>query len=179
MNAKLCHGAEEASDLQAAGGLQVVVGGLSSESSKERASAALTLSACAQNNPGVQKDAVALGAVPVLLQLAAGDVPSVCSRALLALNALVELNAARQLLEDVVSSAGIEALRRPLVEQTNLRATRRALNLAEVLAARNLDAWKTYIEAWDLSPVIESLLFHENPDIRESAARLVSVLESF
>lgn len=127
----------------------------------------------------MQENAVALGAVPVLLRLAAGDEPSVCSRALLALNALVELNAARQLLEDVVSSAGIEALRRPLVEQTNMRATRRALNLVELLAARNLDAWKTYIEAWDLSPVIESLLFHENADIRESAARLVTVLESF
>jgi hypothetical protein len=144
-----------------------------------RASAALTLSACAQNNPGVQKDAVALGAVPVLMNLAAADVPAVCSRALLALNALVELHAARQLLEDMVSDSGIEALRRPLVEQTNARATRRALNLAQVLAARNLDAWKTYIEAWDLSPVIEGLLYHRDADVRESAARLVAVLESF
>jgi hypothetical protein len=176
---QLCHGTEEASDLRAAGGLRVVVGDLSAGAAEVRASAALALSSCAQNNPAVQENALSLGAVPVLMALAARDEPAVCSRALLALNALVELNAARALFEDVASRSGIEALRRPLVEGGNARATRRALNLAELLAARNLDAWKTYIEAWDLSPVIEALLYHRDADVREASARLIAVLESF
>lgn len=91
---------------------------------------------------------MSLGAVPVLMNLAAADVPQVCSRALLALNALVELNAARVLFEDVVSKSGMEALRRPLVDQSDPRATRRALNLAHALVSRNLDSWKSYLEAW-------------------------------
>lgn len=113
-----------------------------------RASAALTLGVCSQNNPEVQRNLMSLGAVPVLMNLAAADVPQVCSRALLALNALVELNAARVLFEDVVSESGIDALRRPLIDQSDTRATRRALNLAHALVSRNLDSWKTYLEAW-------------------------------
>lgn len=174
---ELCHGIDNGRDLHAAGGLETVVKLMSAEHAEVRASAAWTLGTCAQNNPTVQNASVNLGAVPVLVYMAADDVDvSVCSRALLALNALLVLSPARSTFEE--HPQGIEALRRPLVEFSDVRATRRALNLAELLVCRNLELWKTQLEAWDLGPVIERLMrHHSDSDVRESAARLINALD--
>lgn len=174
---ELCHGIDNGRDLHAAGGLKEVVRLMSAEHAEVRASAAWALGTCAQNNPTVQNASVTLGAVPVLVFLAADDVDvGVCSRALLALNALLELSPARDKFEELPQ--GIEALRRPLVELSDVRATRRALNLAELLVRRNLELWKTQLEVWEFGPVVERLMrSHNDFDVRESAARLINALD--
>jgi hypothetical protein len=174
---ELCHDMADADELHRVGGLHAVIAAMNDDLDHVRASAAWALSTCTQNNPTMQNASVELGVLPVLLHLAAEDTVDVCSRALLALNALLELNEARAMFEEMADA--IEVLRRPLVElHENPRATRRALNLAELLVERNLFVWKAQLERLDLPRVVERLMRdHHDFDVRVSAARLTLALD--
>lgn len=174
---ELCHSIDNGRDLKLSGGLKPLVKALGSSQHVIRANAAWALATCCQNNPTVQNASLQLDAVPTLARLAANDdVPTVRARALFALNAILELEDARVVFEHLPSS--IDALRRSLSDSRNVRATRRALNLAELLLTKNLDAWKTMLEAWDLPIVVERLMRqHRNLDVRESAARTIAAMD--
>lgn len=125
----------------------------------------------------MQTAALALQAVPTLADLAVHDTgEGVRARALFALKALVELEDARVAFEELPFA--VEVVRMGLVDDGDVRATRRALNLAELLVQRNLDAWKTQLEAWDVPLLVERLMrSHPDSDVRESAARTIATLD--
>lgn len=174
---ELCHSVDNGRDLAAAGGVPLVSRLLRAHAAGTRAAAAWALATCSQNNPGVQNATVVAGAVPVLSALAARDVDDlVRSRALFALNAILESSPGRLAFE--AADDAVPALRRSLVDARDRRAARRALNLAELLAGRNLEFWKTLLEAWDVPPLIERLMReHRDMDVRESAARVIAALD--
>lgn len=174
---ELCHSIDNGRDLQISGGISPLLGALKSRHDKVRASAAWALATCCQNNPGVQNASLSLDAVPMLSKLAAQDVsPNVRSKALFALNAMLELESARVAFEELPYA--IDAVRNALIDSSNFRATRRALNLTELLVQKNLDAWKTQLEAWDIPVLIERLMrSHPDIDVRESAARTIAALD--
>ncbi|KAI0564213.1 Armadillo-like helical domain containing protein [Gracilaria domingensis] len=174
---ELCHSIDNGRDLHLSGGVEPLVHILSAPQYVVRANAAWALATCCQNNPTVQNASLQLGAVPTLVKMAANDdIPVVRARALFALNAILELEDARVVFERLPSS--IHALRRSLSELEDVRATRRALNLAELLLTKNLDAWKTMLEAWDMPLLVERLMRqHRNADVRESAARTIAALD--
>lgn len=174
---ELCHSIDNGRDLQISGGIKSVLNVLHSRHENVRASAAWALATCCQNNPSVQNASLALGSVPTLSRLAAYDQSStVRAKALFALNAMLELEEARTTFEELPYA--IDVLRNALADSSDYRAIRRALNLAELLVQRNLDAWKTQLEAYDI-PVIIELLMRSHPDIdvRESAARTIAALD--
>lgn len=174
---ELCHSIDNGRDLQISGGISPLLRALNSRHDKVRASAAWALATCCQNNPPVQNASLELNAVPKLSKLAAHDVnANVRSRALFALNAMLELESARIAFEELPHA--IDAVRNALVDSSDFRATRRALNLAELLVQKNLDAWKTQLEAWDVPILIERLMrTHPDIDVRESAARTIAALD--
>lgn len=174
---ELCHSIDNGRDLQISGGIEPIIRAMSNSHDTVRASAAWALATCCQNNPPVQNASVALDAVPILARLAAQDVSStVRSRALFALNAMLEHEPARLSFEEL--SSAVQVVRRALVDQSDFRATRRALNLAELLVRRNLDSWKTTLESWDIPPVVDRLMrTHRDIDVRESAARVIAALD--
>ncbi|PXF46009.1 Hsp70 nucleotide exchange factor fes1 [Gracilariopsis chorda] len=174
---ELCHSIDNGRDLQLSGGLKPLVKSLSASQHVVRANAAWALATCCQNNPTVQNASLQLDAVPTLARLAANDdATTVRARALFALNAILEVEDARVVFEHLPSS--IDALRRSLSDSRNIRATRRALNLAELLLTKNLDTWKTMLEAWDLPIIVERLMRqHRNSDVRESAARAIAAMD--
>lgn len=174
---ELCHSIDNGRDLQISGGISPLLGAMKSRHDKVRASAAWALATCCQNNPAVQNASLSLEAVPMLSKLAAHDVsPNVRSKALFALNAMLELESARVAFEELPYA--IDAVRNALIDTTNFRATRRALNLTELLVQKNLDAWKTQLEAWDIPVLIERLMrSHPDIDVRESAARTIAALD--
>lgn len=174
---ELCHSADNGRDIASHGGLSPVVNALGAQEARVRASAAWALATCAQNNPIVQNKSVELGAVPALARVAARDRSAVArSRALFALNAVLELDEARVAFER--EPAAVPAVRRALMRPAATRAVRRALNLAELLVGKNVDVWKTMLEAWDIPPLIERLMReHHDIDVRESAARVIAALD--
>lgn len=174
---ELCHSIDNGRDLQISGGIKPVLNALRSHHENVRASAAWALATCCQNNPQVQNASLALGAVPMLSHLAVDDRSStVRAKALFALNAMLELEDARTAFEELPYA--INVLKNALVDSSDYRATRRALNLAELLVQRNLDAWKTQLEAYDVPVVIELLMrSHPDRDVRESAARTIAALD--
>lgn len=174
---ELCHSIDNGRDLQISGGIKPVLNALHSHHENVRASAAWALATCCQNNPPVQNASLALGAVPMLSHLAADDQSStVRAKALFALNAMLELEDARTTFEELPGA--INVLKNALVDSSDFRATRRALNLTELLVQRNLDAWKTQLEAYDVPVVIELLMrSHPDRDVRESAARTIAALD--
>lgn len=108
--AELCESLDNATDFCALGGLEVVVGLLGPPRPPPlRAGAARVLGACAQNLPGAQCRALALGALQPLLGALRGDPdPRVPPRALFALSCLVR--AQPQGLEEFERLGGLEAL---------------------------------------------------------------------
>ncbi|CDF39833.1 unnamed protein product [Chondrus crispus] len=174
---ELCHSIDNGRDLQVSGGIKPLLRALQSRHDKVRASAAWALATCCQNNPPVQNASLALDAVPILSNLAAHDASSgVRSRALFALNAMLELESARAAFEELPYA--IDAVRNALVDTSDFRATRRALNLTELLVQKNLDSWKTQLEAWDIPILVERLMrSHPDIDVRESAARTIAALD--
>lgn len=174
---ELCHSVDNGRDLAEGNGVTRIVRALHATEARVRASAAWALATCAQNNPAVQRVGVELDAVPSLARLAAYDRDGVVrARALFALNAVLELADARAAFEH--EAAAIPAVRRALQRNTPTRAVRRALNLAELLVGKNVDVWKTILEAWDMPPLIERLMReHADNDVRESAARVIAALD--
>ncbi|XP_046793619.1 hsp70-binding protein 1 [Gallus gallus] len=71
--AELCESLDNATDFCALGGLEVVLGLLGHPWAPLRAGAARVVGACAQNLPGAQGRALALGALPALLECLRGD----------------------------------------------------------------------------------------------------------
>lgn len=174
---ELCHSIDNGRDLQVSGGLAPLLGALDSRHDAVRASAAWALATCCQNNPPVQNASLALGAVPRLARLAVRDgSAAVRSKALFALNALLELESARVAFEELPFA--VHVVRKALLDPSDHRATRRALNLTELLVQKNLDAWKTQLEAWDVPVLIERIMrSHPDNDVRESAARTIAALD--
>lgn len=174
---ELCHSIDNGRDLQVSGGLSPLLGSLGSRDDAVRASAAWALATCCQNNPPVQNASLGLGAVPRLARMALSDGSTmVRSKALFALNALLELESARLAFEELPFA--VQVLRKALVDSSDFRATRRALNLTELLVQKNLDPWKTQLEAWDIPVLIERLMrSHPDSDVRESAARTIAALD--
>lgn len=174
---ELCHSIDNGRDLQISGGMKQVVHALSSSHDAVRASAAWALATCCQNNPSVQNASLQLDAVPKLSKLAATDKSTmVRSKALFALNAVLEFEEARKVFEALPYATDV--LRNSLLDDSDHRATRRALNLTELLVQRNLDAWKTQLEAYDIPYLIERLMrTHKDIDVRESAARTIAALD--
>lgn len=174
---ELCHSTDNGRDLQSSGGIEPLVNALNTPNHLIRANAAWALATCCQNNPPVQNASLQLDAVPTLARLASTDEePVVRAKALFALNSILELEEARVVFEQLPSS--IHTLKRSLNEKEDVRATRRALNLAELLLTKNLDAWKTMLEAWDVPYMVERLMReHHDLDVRESAARTIAALD--
>lgn len=141
-----------------------------------RAAAAWAVATCCQNNPPVQRAALQAGAVPTLARLAWRDVLTVRARALFALNAVLGMEEARLAFESLPFAT--QVVTAALHDGRDFRATRRALNLVELLVRRNLDAWKTQLEAWDVPSLVERLMReHSDIDVRESAARIIAALD--
>ncbi|XP_074990984.1 LOW QUALITY PROTEIN: hsp70-binding protein 1 [Calonectris borealis] len=107
--AELCESLDNATDFCALGGLEAVVGLLGHPWAPLRAGAARVVGACAQNLPGAQGQALALGALPALLGGLRGDPdPRVPPCALFAISCLVR--AQPQGLEQFERLGGLEAL---------------------------------------------------------------------
>lgn len=107
--ADLCESLDNATDFCALGGLEVVVGLLGHPWAPLRAGAARVVGACAQNLPGAQGRALALGALPALLGGLRGDPdPRVPPCALFAISCLVR--AQPEGLEQFERLGGLEAL---------------------------------------------------------------------
>lgn len=174
---ELCHSIDNGCDLHITGGIPVLVHALESSHSAVRANAAWALATCSQNNPVVQNASLEAGAIPRLSYLAARDRSVVVrAKALFALNTVLEFESARETFEKLPMA--IHAIRKALFDDQDTRATRRALNLTELLARRNLDAWKTSLEAWDIPGLVERILrAHPDGDVRESAARTIAALD--
>eukprot|EP00177_Eucheuma_denticulatum_P005338 GFKZ01009697.1.p1 GENE.GFKZ01009697.1~~GFKZ01009697.1.p1 ORF type:complete len:519 (-),score=66.27 GFKZ01009697.1:328-1656(-) len=174
---ELCHSIDNGRDLQISGGILPILHALDSSHETVRSSAAWALATCCQNNPRVQNASLELDAVPRLSRLAASDKsPTVRGKALFALNALLEMEEARVKFEELPFA--MDVLKRGLVDASDHRATRRALNLTELLVHKNLDVWKTQLEAYDLPMVVERLMrSHPDIDVRESAARTIAALD--
>lgn len=174
---ELCHSIDNGRDLQISGGILPILQALDSPHETVRSSAAWALATCCQNNPRVQNASLELDAVPRLSRLAASDKsPTVRGKALFALNALLEMEDARLKFEELPFA--MDVLKRGLVDSSDHRATRRALNLAELLVHKNLDLWKTQLEAYDLPMIVERLMrSHPDIDVRESAARTIAALD--
>ena len=97
-------------------------------------------------------------------------------KALFGLNALLEMEEARVEFEGL--NMAVHVVRVGLEDREDVRAIRRALNLAELLVQKNLDSWKTQFEAWDIMVIVERLMrTHEDFDVRESAARMIAVMD--
>lgn len=174
---ELCHSIDNGRDLQISGGIRPVLNALESNHEVVRASAAWAIATCCQNNPPVQNASLNLGAVPLLSRLAAQDESTmVRARALFALNALLELEEARGKFEELPNA--IDVLRNALLDRSDKRMTRRALNLTELLVGKNLDMWKTQLEAYDVPNLVEIIMrSHPDTDVRESAARTIAALD--
>lgn len=173
---ELCHSIHYGRALQSSGGFQPVLNALSSRHRPVRAAAAWTVATCCQNNPPVQRAALQAGAIPTLARLAWQDVLTVRARALFALNAVLGMEEARQAFENLPFAT--QVVTAALRDGRDFRATRRALNLVELLVRRNLDAWKTQLEAWDVPSLVERLMReHSDIDVRESAARIIAALD--
>lgn len=173
---ELCHSIHNGRALETSGGIERVLDVLGSRHRRVRAAALWAVATCCQNNPPVQKAALRNGAVQTLAKIAWKDVLTVRARALFALNALLGMEEARETFENLpyATHVVIAALR----DGRDFRATRRALNLVELLVGRNLDAWKTQLEAWDVPAIIERLMReHTDVDVRESAARIIAALD--
>lgn len=107
--AELCESLDNAMDFCALGGLEVVLGLLGHPWAPLRGGAARVVGACAQNLPGAQGRALALGALPPLLGCLRGDPdPRVPPRALFAISCLVRSQA--EGLAQFESLGGLEAL---------------------------------------------------------------------
>ncbi|XP_003214004.2 hsp70-binding protein 1 [Meleagris gallopavo] len=107
--AELCESLDNATDFCALGGLEVVLGLLGHPWAPLRAGAARVVGACAQNLPGAQGRALALGALPALLECLRGDPdPRVPPRALFAVSCLVRAQA--EGLAQFESLGGLEVL---------------------------------------------------------------------
>lgn len=173
---ELCHSMHNGEALLQFGGFQPILKALTSRHRRVRASAAWAIATCCQNNRPVQKALLDAGAVPVLARLAWKDVLNVRARALFALNSLLGMEDARLAFEKLRFAT--QVISASLNDNRDFRATRRALNLVELLVRKNLDAWKTQLEAWDVTLVVERLLReHSDIDVRESAARIISALD--
>lgn len=174
---ELCHSIHNGQALERqTDGFQPILNALNSRHRRVRASAAWAVATCSQNNRPVQKALLDAGAVTTLARLAVEDVLNVRARALFALNALVGMEEARIAFEKLPYAT--QVVMAGLKDTRDYRATRRALNLAELLVRKNLDAWKTQLEAWDVPLIIENLLrHHPNIDVRESAARIITALD--
>lgn len=173
---ELCHSIHNGRAIETSGGIDSILEALSSRSRKVRATALWAVATCCQNNPPVQRAALERGAVKTLANLAWKDVLKVRARALFALNALLGMEEARDAFEKLPYATHVVTA--ALTDVRDFRATRRALNLIELLVGRNLDAWKTQLEAWDIPPIIENLMRnHSDVDVRESAARIIAALD--
>lgn len=106
---ELCENLDNATDFCSLGGLQAVLGLLGHSWPPLRAGAARVLGSCAQNLPGAQGKALALGALPALLGGLRGDPdPRVPPAALFAISCLVR--AQPQGLEQLEALGGLEVL---------------------------------------------------------------------
>lgn len=171
---ELCHSVDNGRDMAKSGGVEALSESLVARESTVRSAAALAMATCAQNNPTVGNASVI--AIPSLARLAAYDSSSlVRARALFAINAIMELHKARTAFEG--EPAALPAVHRSL-RSGDARATRRGLNLCELLVAKNLETWKPMLEAWDIPVLIERLMReHRDIDVRESAARVIASLD--
>ncbi|NXF84420.1 HPBP1 protein, partial [Sclerurus mexicanus] len=107
--AELCESLDNATDFCSLGGLEAVLGLLGHPWPPLRAGAARVLGACAQNLPGAQVRALALGALPALLGGLKGDPdPRVPPAALFAISCLVR--AQPEGLEQLEALGGLEVL---------------------------------------------------------------------
>lgn len=173
---ELCHSIHNGRALEQSGGFRPILSALSSRHRPVRAAAAWAIATCCQNNPSVQRAALHAGAVPTLARLAWQDVLTVRARALFALNAILGMEEARIAFENLPFAT--QVLTTSLRDNRDYRAVRRALNLVELLVCRNLDAWKTQLEAWDVPTLVEKLMReHSDIDVRESAARIIAALD--
>lgn len=173
---ELCHSIHNGRALEMSGGIERVLDVLASRHRRVRATALWAVATCCQNNPPVQKAALRNGAVQTLATIAWKDVLTVRARALFALNALLGMEEARETFENLPYATHVVIA--ALKDGRDFRATRRALNLIELLVGRNLDAWKTQLEAWDIPAIIERLMReHTDVDVRESAARIIAALD--
>lgn len=173
---ELCHSIDHGRALEQSGGLSYILAALSSRHRAVRASAAWAIATCSQNNPPVQRAALKGGAVATLARLVWQDRLTVRARALFALNAVLVMEEARIAFEKLPFAT--QVLTAPLWDNRDFRATRRALNLVELLLRRNLDVWKTQLEAWDVPLLVEKLMReHVDLDVRESAARIIAALD--
>lgn len=173
---ELCHSIHNGRALETSGGIERVLDVLASRHRRVRATALWAVATCCQNNPPVQKAALRNGAVQTLATIAWKDVLTVRARALFALNALLGMEEARETFEKLPYATHVVIA--ALMDGRDFRATRRALNLIELLVGRNLDAWKTQLEAWDVPVIIERLMReHTDVDVRESAARIIAALD--
>ncbi|GJD08539.1 hypothetical protein Gasu2_28350 [Galdieria sulphuraria] len=175
--AELAHKMENAKDIMALGGLERVLELLNSHSARVRSLSLYTLAVCAQNNEWVQTYLMQPTRLEKLLHMAEGDKESkVRTTALLAVSSIVDNRQGTDMLKVI---DGVENVLRDAVQnEDDLRAIRRALNLASELVLLDASQWLEKLKRVGFFEFAEYYLeHHENMDIRESAAQLLSLLQ--
>ncbi|GJQ12836.1 hypothetical protein GpartN1_g4627.t1 [Galdieria partita] len=175
--AELAHKMENAKDILALGGLETILELLNSHSARVRSLALYTLAVCAQNNEWVQTYLMQIKRLERLVHIAERDKESnVRTTALLALSSIVDNRKGMDMLQviDGVENVLLDAVQ----NEDDLRAIRRALNLASELIVLDASQWLEKLKRVRFFEFAEYYLeHHENRDIRESAAQLLSLLQ--
>eukprot|EP00741_Cyanophora_paradoxa_P009678 tig00001590_g9376.t1 len=166
---------DNASDLEKMKGLPVVMGALGDGDAGVRALAAHTLATALQHNERVQRAAVELKLVPLLLEKLQSD-PSgdVRSKAVLALSALVRHSEEGGLA--FVASGGFPALARLFATETDVRALRRGAFLAYALCGEKAAYALRLIDAEAVAPLALLLRRDDDPDLREKVLQALEAL---
>lgn len=175
--AELSHKMENAKDILALGGVERMLDWLNTPSSRVRYLSLYTLAVCAQNNGLVQAYLMQPKRLERLVRIAKKDQESeIRTTALLAVSSVVDNVQGMNMLKFV---DGVENVLLDAVQNENdLRAIRRALNLASDLVALDASQWLEKLKRGRMFEFAEYYLeHHEDRDIRESAAQLLSMLE--
>eukprot|EP00871_Galdieria_phlegrea_P001608 jgi/Galph1/2448/GphlegSOOS_G1090.1 len=173
---ELAHKMENAKNILALGGIVRIIGLLQEPCVNIRSMALYTLAICAQNNDVVQAYLIHHNLLNTLVEIAKDDDVSVVrTRALLAISTLLDAKEGKESLEQV---SGIEdALVIAIQDTSDVRCIRRAFNLASELISLDKFQWKIRLNR---SPIKDLAKFyleqHENIDVRESAACLLTQL---
>jgi len=174
--ADLSHKMDNARDVLALGGIERMLEMLGASSARLRSLSLYTLAVCAQNNQVVQTYLMQPKRLERLVYIAERDEESdVRTTALLALSSVVDNENGMDMLRfiDGVESVLLDAVQ----NEKDARAVRRALNLASDLVVLDPSQWLEKLKRARIFEFAEYYLeHHEDRDIRESAAQLLSWL---
>lgn len=174
----LCSSGDNGRQLQATGGVPHLLRIARSSSLDLSLLSIRTLATCAQNNPVVFNNAVDEGAVEFMLGLTSKSSDAIRAASLRALVAITDSEKAIERLrgeKDKVVDIVKESLKTNL-SSDGRRCQIRALALAEKCLLEDGNIWKPLFQESGLVQITQVVLKSEDLDIRESAAKVLSML---